>query len=158
MDDIRWSDSRRVDCVLWRCIHHIISHCRLAQSIHNSKSQWMILNGQTVKGLNCTMWCSWLKKYKKSTGFTGWFQKRLVKNQHLNTCNRIKRQCINQLWVRTSQPYTLPNIKAPKQDFKRQTRLTLKPVHISFSRHIYNNIYTPCLNWPSNKQTKSCEN
>ena len=41
---IDWSDSRRVDRVLCRCIHHMISTCRLAQCIYRSKPQWMILN------------------------------------------------------------------------------------------------------------------
>ncbi len=31
--DIEWSDSRRVDCDLSRCIHHMVSYRRLAQSI-----------------------------------------------------------------------------------------------------------------------------
>ena len=47
---IEWSDSRRVDCVLYRCIHNMIT---IAGS--HSKLQWMILNGKTVGGL--TVYC-----------------------------------------------------------------------------------------------------
>ncbi len=31
VDDTDWSDSRRVDSILCRCAHHMVSHCRLAQ-------------------------------------------------------------------------------------------------------------------------------
>ncbi len=54
VDDIKQSDSRRVDCVLCRCIHHIL-YCKLAQFSYNSKPQWMILIDQIVGGL--TVYC-----------------------------------------------------------------------------------------------------
>ncbi len=39
MDGMEESDSRRVDCILSRCIHHMKSYCRQALFIYHSKPQ-----------------------------------------------------------------------------------------------------------------------
>ncbi len=53
-DNIDWSFSRRVDCVLCRWVHHLI-YILQAGIVCHSKMQWVVLNGQTVGGLtmNC---------------------------------------------------------------------------------------------------------
>ncbi len=48
VDDIEWSDSRRVDCGDAFLPHDIILQGDIA---YHSKPRWMILNGQIVGGL-----------------------------------------------------------------------------------------------------------